>query len=355
MDLMLADNIRRFRKERKLTQEQFAEIFDITPGAVYKWESGQSVPELHFIVEMADFFDTSVDVLLGYRMKDNNIKAVVQRLIALYQERSADVLVEAEKALKKYPNLFEVVNTAAMVYRLTGIEQKDAARLRRSVELSKQALLLVSQNEDERTGELSIYGDMADAYIHLGNYEMGIELLKKHNINGIFSEWIGSALARSGKTEDAVPFITETMLDAVSKMISAMFSLSLVACKGGKFSEAREIMQFGQGLLVSLRKDGKTDLLDKIAAEMQIIVAFSYLKEGDADAAQDAARKALEMAHRFDAAPDYSLSSVKFITPGEDVITTDSLGSTAVSGIETIIAFTQDAELSALWNRIAHT
>ena len=46
MKLTLAENIRAFRKERRLTQEQFAEAMGVTVGSVYKWETGQSIPEL---------------------------------------------------------------------------------------------------------------------------------------------------------------------------------------------------------------------------------------------------------------------------------------------------------------------
>ena len=80
MKLTLSENIRSFRKERKMTQEQLATVLGVTVGAVYKWESGLSVPELDLIVEMADFFDTSVDVLLGYRINDNRLDSIVSRL-----------------------------------------------------------------------------------------------------------------------------------------------------------------------------------------------------------------------------------------------------------------------------------
>ena len=39
MKMMLAENIRAFRKERSLTQEQLAEALGVTAGAVYKWEA----------------------------------------------------------------------------------------------------------------------------------------------------------------------------------------------------------------------------------------------------------------------------------------------------------------------------
>ena len=65
METKLAENIRAFRKERQLTQEQLAEVLGVTTGAVYKWESKLSVPDVGLIIQMADFFDVSLDVLFG--------------------------------------------------------------------------------------------------------------------------------------------------------------------------------------------------------------------------------------------------------------------------------------------------
>ncbi|MBQ9256583.1 MAG: helix-turn-helix transcriptional regulator, partial [Acidaminococcaceae bacterium] len=57
-----------------------AEVLGVSVGAVYKWESRSSLPELRLIMEMADFFDVSVDALLGYKMKDNHLNETVERL-----------------------------------------------------------------------------------------------------------------------------------------------------------------------------------------------------------------------------------------------------------------------------------
>ena len=42
MKLELSENIKKYRKEMNLTQEQLADAFNITVGAVSKWESGVS-------------------------------------------------------------------------------------------------------------------------------------------------------------------------------------------------------------------------------------------------------------------------------------------------------------------------
>ena len=76
----LPANIRAFRKERGLTQEQLAEVFGVTVGAVHKWEAGLSTPDISLILEMADFFDTSLDVLIGFEARDNRISVLAERL-----------------------------------------------------------------------------------------------------------------------------------------------------------------------------------------------------------------------------------------------------------------------------------
>lgn len=80
MQIRLAENIRALRRQHRFTQEQLAESLGVTPGAVYKWEAGLSQPELAIIVELADLFDTSVDVLLGYEVKDNRRQTTAERL-----------------------------------------------------------------------------------------------------------------------------------------------------------------------------------------------------------------------------------------------------------------------------------
>ena len=106
--MKLAENIRAYRRARSLTQEQLAEVLDVTGGAVYKWEAGLSQPELRTLMEMADFFDISVDALLGYEVKDNRLSATVERLKRCRYTKDDAGFAEAEKALKKYPNAFAV-------------------------------------------------------------------------------------------------------------------------------------------------------------------------------------------------------------------------------------------------------
>ncbi len=59
MELKLSEHIKEFRRQRGLTQEQFAEAMGVTVGAVSKWESASTVPELAMVLDIADFFEVS--------------------------------------------------------------------------------------------------------------------------------------------------------------------------------------------------------------------------------------------------------------------------------------------------------
>ena len=86
-------------------------------------------------MELADLFDTSVDVLLGYEMKDNRRQTAAERLQRCRVEKDRTGLTEAEKALQKYPNDFAIVDRSAALYRVFGIVEADEALLRRALAL----------------------------------------------------------------------------------------------------------------------------------------------------------------------------------------------------------------------------
>ena len=84
MKIKLAENIKAFRKERKMTQEQLAEALGVTVGAIHKWEKNMSTPDLSLIFTMADLFGTSTDVLLGYEWRNStagDMLVLIQQLL----------------------------------------------------------------------------------------------------------------------------------------------------------------------------------------------------------------------------------------------------------------------------------
>lgn len=82
MKLKLGENLRRLRKERDLTQEQFAEAIGVSFQAVSRWENGTSYPDMELLPALSSFFGVSVDCLIGYSEveKEAQAKALFEEL-----------------------------------------------------------------------------------------------------------------------------------------------------------------------------------------------------------------------------------------------------------------------------------
>ena len=67
---IIGSNIAELRKDRGLTQKDFADILHVSKSAVSHYEQGISVPRIQVLITIADYFNVNVDYLLG-RCKDN--------------------------------------------------------------------------------------------------------------------------------------------------------------------------------------------------------------------------------------------------------------------------------------------
>lgn len=62
---MLQENIKAFRKDRGLTQEELAIRVNVVRQTVSKWEKGLSVPDADMLQKIAEVLEVSVSQLLG--------------------------------------------------------------------------------------------------------------------------------------------------------------------------------------------------------------------------------------------------------------------------------------------------
>ena len=68
-----SERLRELRKENRITQQELADKFFITKSAVSKYENGVNTPENKLLQDLADYFNVSIDYLLG-RTNNNSTK-----------------------------------------------------------------------------------------------------------------------------------------------------------------------------------------------------------------------------------------------------------------------------------------
>ncbi|MBQ8299527.1 MAG: helix-turn-helix domain-containing protein [Clostridia bacterium] len=339
MKMRIAENIKTLRKQHSFTQEQLSEALGVTVSAVYKWESGQSVPEVKMLMELADLFEISVDTLLGYDRQNENIENRIKRIGKFVAERDFDeALVEAKKALKKYPNNFNIVYTAANVYMIIFSDKKDKRAMNKAIELFYSAIPLLYQNKENSINEASILNLIGGMYISAEQTEKGLEILKKNNVCGINNATIGLTYARLGKTDEAKNYLYLAYSDNINSTFRMLFGMMLMYAEGKSelYLEAGNVLvNYLDNLVVDKEK---VTFIDKLKALIFAQLAIITADFGKYDEAEKNISIAHQYAIRFDSTPSYSPQDIKFID-GTDLcaVLADGSGEGAVGAIENLV------------------
>lgn len=95
----LGKNIKTFRKNKGLTQEELAELLNITPQAVSKWESENGLSDVSMLIPLAQVLGVTTDTLLGYDSLSEN-EALISRVRETVAGLERSVEGRDQKALK---------------------------------------------------------------------------------------------------------------------------------------------------------------------------------------------------------------------------------------------------------------
>lgn len=86
--MSLGKVIRKYRKNRNLTQEEMAGRLGVTASAVNKWENENSYPDITLLAPIARLLNISLDTLLSFRED-------------LTTEEINEIVCEADSKLKR--------------------------------------------------------------------------------------------------------------------------------------------------------------------------------------------------------------------------------------------------------------
>ena len=70
--MSFAENLKRLRKDKQLSQEELAEILDVSRQAVSKWEQGIGYPEVEKLLMLSSKLRVSLDSLMETEVAQNS-------------------------------------------------------------------------------------------------------------------------------------------------------------------------------------------------------------------------------------------------------------------------------------------
>lgn len=291
---MLSENIRNIRKEKGMTQEALAEAIGVTTAAVSKWETGQSVPEVGMLMELADFFEVSVDALLGHKLAADRRKSKLDELETLGNDQKFDEAKElAQKLLRNYPNDYEVVSKVAdLYYRCDGAE-KGISDMEYSIELTKRLFALL----DDPTGmeRFDLLSRLGNQYELLKNWEMARKYYTESNVFCANNRALARMLAEEGKYREAADAVTEEFTQDLFNIVLNSMSISKVWRELGEPEKAEAALDWAIGAVKSAGKDLAENFTPMLVV-LYILKMELAKQQGDDNKARVCAESAIALA-----------------------------------------------------------
>ena len=116
--IKIGEFLKELRKEKGLTQEQLAEQFNVSRRSVSRWETGKNMPDISLLVEIAEFYDTSIPEIINGERKSEKMNEEVKEVAETMSNYAG---AEKESILKNIRGLSLIGLIALMVYFLLDV------------------------------------------------------------------------------------------------------------------------------------------------------------------------------------------------------------------------------------------
>jgi len=303
-NINVAGNLKRLRKQREITQEDLADFIGVTFQAVSKWERGDGFPDITFLPALANFFDVTVDEILGMdEMKnESHLDGVMEQL---RQNEAAGKVEEnismLREEIKLFPNNFSLLHKLSHYLTYSGERINDIDAVKKNsaeaLEINKKILAFCTDSGIRSRA----HAEICYNYSCLGEHEKAIEQARK--LPGL---WDTQNYVLSGflKGDEYIKAVQESLLQYVAMIHSELEDLSGV--KNPEFElrwtnkERIEILKKSIKFYEALCEDGDYYFNCLYLSDTHRFIAELYLDEGNIEEALAFLAKAVSLAVSFD-------------------------------------------------------
>lgn len=125
--MTLGQRLKELRKEHKLEQKDLTERFSLSSGSYSLYENDKRRPSYEILIQFADFYDISVDYLLGRTDTPHPIDDTPKQ-IASYSEQEMAVIYmmhEMDEANRK--SVYDFTSYVYNEYKKVALSQQNAS------------------------------------------------------------------------------------------------------------------------------------------------------------------------------------------------------------------------------------
>ena len=91
--------LKELRKEKGITQEEFAENLNVSGRTVSRWETGVNMPDISLLVDIAEFFNVSIPEIINGERKSE----IMEKEVKEVAEAMSNYAGHLRRELRSYP------------------------------------------------------------------------------------------------------------------------------------------------------------------------------------------------------------------------------------------------------------
>jgi len=229
--LNIGETILHLRKEKKITQEQLASMIGISAGAVSKWETGNSTPDISLLSPLARALDTSLDVLLSFQQELSEVEVIniKKELVEVFLHQGyMDGELRCKEYEKEYPNSIYLKLIIAQLIQMYSMMSGNVSEecIKSRMEYCLTLLYQVTESKVSKYISVALFS-IANIQMTLENYAESERALKELS-NSFIDPMVlySSLLQKQGKIEEAENMCKGMLLQYLNQSIAMIAILA---------------------------------------------------------------------------------------------------------------------------------
>lgn len=270
--MKIGEVIRKYRKEKQLTQEEMAHCLGVTAPAVNKWENGVSLPDVSLLAPIARLLGISTDTLLSYKeeLTDSEINQIVLYAVEKMKKDGYDsMFMWAEEKLHEYPECEKLILNMAQLL--------DSYRIISAIECSKKYEDKIWQLYDRllKSQDSDIVQSAASALFYSSisreDYDKAEMYLNKiPNRNFTVKRLWALLRQRQGKKEEAYRLYEEILMAGYNDITTAMYGIYAMALDENDIDKAAYISEKVTGAAVLFEMGKYMEVVPKLGIAVHL-------------------------------------------------------------------------------------
>lgn len=298
----IGEIIKELRKQRKITQEELAELIGVTPQAISKWERDVGYPDITQIVPLSKVFGVSTDELLGVDFGDDE-KQIEEYIFSSYKsvvidggfDKAIEILREAQS---KFPRSYLIKIRLADTLISSNSKNKDKAVYDEVINILNYVLEHCTDSETRNKA----LDSLALAYDYTGQKEKMMQVVEQM-VPFLYSREQFMLHKWGDYGQNGLEKRQSYLLELFSEMIQCIDLLSyhFIEQKPVYTTEEKIVMQKQiVGIMDVLFPDGDYQFHSQMASEACKTLLRLYLETGDIENSIKWLERACDFSVHFD-------------------------------------------------------